>query len=577
MTAATAPTGQLAPTISLGTRLAGFSHLLALAWRRDRILIPSSVLGLVVLAVGSAQATLALYPTDEAASTGLASVLSNPSVIALYGPIASHTADALAVFKTLMMGAFLTAVLGLRRRATAHPHRGGRGAPGAARRRGRRPLVGARRRRDPGDDRRRRRQRALRCRARRPRHGRHREHRVRDRLDDGRPRHDRSQRRRCAARLDHPRRGRPRLRLPRRDVRAAGHRRLRRPRLRSSTRSGGCRRWAGPARSRPTARTGRGSSCSACSPSSSEWPSRSPCSTAATSGPASSRRAVARAVPAACSPGRCRSSPGWLAARSSAGRSAWSSAVSSWGRCSARWPRWSRTPASRTCSRSWAAPPARSRTSTSPPRSASSPSPSPLRESPWCCASSGSERSGLGEVVLSTPTSRARWFAAHIALPAALTAALLALLGAVVGLVGPSASAAGPVVRRGHRRHRGGGPRGLGDGRRRRGVRRARLPRFAPFSWGVLLVTFMVTEIGPLTKLPAWVMDLSPFTPPVAPARRLVRGRLGHGADPHRARAHGRRVRRLQPPRRRLTPAALSPTHCGSPTPERPESASRGG
>ena len=73
MTTATAPTGHVAPTISLGTRLAGFSHLLRLAWRRDRILIPSSVLGLVVLAVGSAQATLALYPTDDAASTGLAS------------------------------------------------------------------------------------------------------------------------------------------------------------------------------------------------------------------------------------------------------------------------------------------------------------------------------------------------------------------------------------------------------------------------------------------------------------------------------------------------------------------------
>ena len=74
--------------------------------------MPASVLGLVVLAVGSAQATLALYPTDEAAATGLAGVLSNPSVIALYGPIASHTADALAVFKTVMLGAFLTAVLG---------------------------------------------------------------------------------------------------------------------------------------------------------------------------------------------------------------------------------------------------------------------------------------------------------------------------------------------------------------------------------------------------------------------------------------------------------------------------------
>ena len=112
MTTATAPTGHLAPTISLGTRLAGFSHLLRLAWRRDRILIPSSVLGLVVVAVGSAQATLALYPTDREAATGLASVLTNPSVVALYGPVAAPTADALAVFKTVMMGAFLTAVLG---------------------------------------------------------------------------------------------------------------------------------------------------------------------------------------------------------------------------------------------------------------------------------------------------------------------------------------------------------------------------------------------------------------------------------------------------------------------------------
>ena len=112
MTTATAPAPPIAPTISLGTRLAGYSHLLRLAWRRDRILIPSSVLGLVLLSVGSAQATLALYPTDESASAGLAGVVSNPSVIALYGPVGSNTADALAVFKTVMMGAFLTAVLG---------------------------------------------------------------------------------------------------------------------------------------------------------------------------------------------------------------------------------------------------------------------------------------------------------------------------------------------------------------------------------------------------------------------------------------------------------------------------------
>lgn len=94
------------------TRLAGAPELFRLAWRRDRILVPASVLGLVALSVGSAQATLALYPDDEAAATGLAGVLTNPSVIAMYGPLASQTADALAVFKTVMMGAFLTAVLG---------------------------------------------------------------------------------------------------------------------------------------------------------------------------------------------------------------------------------------------------------------------------------------------------------------------------------------------------------------------------------------------------------------------------------------------------------------------------------
>ena len=111
MTAATVPGGLSAPTIPLTTRLAGFGELFRLAWRRDRILVPSSVLGLVVLAVGSAQATLALYPTDEAAANGLAGVLTNPSVVALYGPVSASSADALAVFKTIMMGAFLTAVL----------------------------------------------------------------------------------------------------------------------------------------------------------------------------------------------------------------------------------------------------------------------------------------------------------------------------------------------------------------------------------------------------------------------------------------------------------------------------------
>ncbi|MGG5259808.1 ABC transporter permease [Phycicoccus avicenniae] len=112
MTAATAPTSAAA-RLPVAVQLTGFGTLLRLAWRRDRILVPSSVLGLVLFSVGSAQATLALYPTDEAAATGLASVLANPAIVALYGPVAAPTADALAVFKTVMLGAFLVGVLAL--------------------------------------------------------------------------------------------------------------------------------------------------------------------------------------------------------------------------------------------------------------------------------------------------------------------------------------------------------------------------------------------------------------------------------------------------------------------------------
>ena len=72
---------------------------------------PRSVSRARVLAVVGAGPTLELYPTDEAAATGLGDA-EQPLGHRPYGPIASHTADALAVFKTVMMGAFLTAVLG---------------------------------------------------------------------------------------------------------------------------------------------------------------------------------------------------------------------------------------------------------------------------------------------------------------------------------------------------------------------------------------------------------------------------------------------------------------------------------
>lgn len=112
MTTVSAPVvlrGRPAPDLGL----AGTAELLRLALRRDRVLVPASVLGLVLLSVGSAQATLALYPDDASAAAGLGGVLANPGVVALYGPVAAQTADALAVLKTVMMGAVLTAVLAL--------------------------------------------------------------------------------------------------------------------------------------------------------------------------------------------------------------------------------------------------------------------------------------------------------------------------------------------------------------------------------------------------------------------------------------------------------------------------------
>jgi len=91
--------------------LTGTGTLLRLAWRRDRVLIPVSLLALTALSVGSAQATIGLYPTDAEARAGLGSVLANPSVVAMYGPIGAENRDALSVFKTVLMGAVFVGLL----------------------------------------------------------------------------------------------------------------------------------------------------------------------------------------------------------------------------------------------------------------------------------------------------------------------------------------------------------------------------------------------------------------------------------------------------------------------------------
>jgi len=510
MTAATAPTGQLAPTISLGTRLAGFSHLLALAWRRDRILIPSSVLGLVVLAVGSAQATLALYPTDEAATTGLAGVLSNPSVLALYGPVAAQTADALAVFKTLMMGAFLTAVLGfvvVRRHTRTEEDEGrlellGAGVVGrwsalaAAVTLGTIAVVAASVLTGAGLA-------AL----------------GMDVTGS------------VAFAIAWMTAGLAMIGVSAVAVQLA------------STTRGAAGLGFGFLGAMFALRAIADSADPGSLVHALGW--LSPLGwtghvevyganhtwilllgvlalvvgVAVALAVLDRRDLGAGVIPARSGPHRAGSllaGPLSLVTRLARGTIiGWTIGMVLGGVVVGS-------------------------LLGSVAEMVSDPGIQDLLEKLGGTTGSiedvyvateihfvavavaaagialvlrlvGSERSGLGEVVLSTPTSRARWFAAHIALPAALTAALLALLGAVVGLVGPSASPQAPSF-------------GAAIGASLAAVPAVWVmigvaaafagaaPRFAPFSWGVLLVTFMVTEIGPLTKLPSWVMDLSPFT-----------------------------------------------------------------
>ncbi len=93
------------------TGLSGTGLLLRLAARRDRLLIPLSALGLVFVVAGSAQATVALYPDPSAAIAPLRTIMANPALQALYGPITSETLDSLATFKTILTGAVFLCLL----------------------------------------------------------------------------------------------------------------------------------------------------------------------------------------------------------------------------------------------------------------------------------------------------------------------------------------------------------------------------------------------------------------------------------------------------------------------------------
>lgn len=91
---------------------AGTGILLRLAARRDRVMIPASVLAVVGIVAAGAKATKDLYPDVNLAVAAMQDALANPAVVALYGPVADPTSlDSLATFKTVLLGAVFVVLL----------------------------------------------------------------------------------------------------------------------------------------------------------------------------------------------------------------------------------------------------------------------------------------------------------------------------------------------------------------------------------------------------------------------------------------------------------------------------------
>jgi len=94
--------------------LVGSGSLVRLALRRDRVLLSVWILIFVVMAAGSASATVGLYGTAEARAQAAASINNTPSLVALYGLIYDESSvGALSMIKLGAFGGALVAVLAI--------------------------------------------------------------------------------------------------------------------------------------------------------------------------------------------------------------------------------------------------------------------------------------------------------------------------------------------------------------------------------------------------------------------------------------------------------------------------------
>lgn len=93
------------------TGLAGTGTLLRLALRRDRVLLPATILTFVVVAAASAQATAGVYPTASSRATAAGLINATPALVALYGRVYDVTSlGAVSTLKLIGLGTAFVAV-----------------------------------------------------------------------------------------------------------------------------------------------------------------------------------------------------------------------------------------------------------------------------------------------------------------------------------------------------------------------------------------------------------------------------------------------------------------------------------
>ncbi|MFF5176748.1 ABC transporter permease [Micromonospora sp. NPDC000316] len=111
----------------------GTRHLVRLILRRDRVVLPIWVLLLAILPASYASAYLELYPTAAERAAYLADTASNPSIVALLGPVYGDSAGALTVQRAGLQAllAALASVLMVVRHTRAEEEAGRRELLGA--------------------------------------------------------------------------------------------------------------------------------------------------------------------------------------------------------------------------------------------------------------------------------------------------------------------------------------------------------------------------------------------------------------------------------------------------------------